>query len=164
MPQIEQLAATYSSQIFWLIVFFGLVFFVVGKGMVPKVMSTVEARDTQIASDLAAAEAARRAADQAEEAWRLQANERRAEAHALIADAKKRAAQSTEARMAESNRHFEGRIATAEKRISDARQAAAGEIETVAVDAARDIAQRVAGVNVDDAAARAAVKGAMAHG
>ncbi|MDZ4275696.1 MAG: ATPase, partial [Erythrobacter sp.] len=41
MPQIAQLADTYASQIFWLLVFFGLTFFVVGRGMVPKVMSTV---------------------------------------------------------------------------------------------------------------------------
>ena len=58
MPQISQLAATYASQIFWMLVFFGIVFFVVGRGMVPKVMATVEARDSQIAADLAAAGAA----------------------------------------------------------------------------------------------------------
>jgi len=164
MPQIEQLASTYASQIFWLAIFFGLVFLVVGKGMVPKVMSTVEARDGQIAADLAAAEAARNEADRAEEAWREQANARRTEAHGLIAEAKKRAAQATEARLAEANRHFEGRLATAEKRIGDASQAAAGEIEAVAADAARDIVQRIAGVGVDDGAARAAVKGALVHG
>ncbi|MBP6111483.1 MAG: ATPase, partial [Sphingobium sp.] len=37
MPQIAQLAATYSSQIFWLLLTFGFVFFVIGLGMVPKV-------------------------------------------------------------------------------------------------------------------------------
>ena len=93
MPQIEQLASTYSSQIFWLVIFFGLVFLVVGRGMVPKVMSTVESRDAQIAADLAAASTARDEADRAEETWREQANQRRAEAHALIAGAKKQAAQ-----------------------------------------------------------------------
>ena len=55
MPQIAQLAETYSSQIFWLLVIFGFVFFVVGKGMVPKVMGTVELRDKQINDDLDAA-------------------------------------------------------------------------------------------------------------
>ena len=63
MPQIEQLAATYASQIFWLLVFFGVVFFVIGRGAVPKVLSTMDGRDKQIADDLAAAEAARAAAE-----------------------------------------------------------------------------------------------------
>ena len=32
MPQIDQLAETFSSQAFWLLVFFGISFFVVGNG------------------------------------------------------------------------------------------------------------------------------------
>ena len=70
MPQIAQLAETFSSQIFWLLIVFGLVFFVIGRGMVPKVLDTVGQRDNQIASDLAAAQAARDAADEQEAAWR----------------------------------------------------------------------------------------------
>ena len=35
MPQIAQLAETWSSQVFWLLVFFGITFFVIGRGMVP---------------------------------------------------------------------------------------------------------------------------------
>ena len=85
MPQIAQLAETYSSQIFWLLVIFGLVFFIVGRGMVPRVMQTVELRDQQIADDLAAAQAARDAADQQEAAWRSRENADRAQAQALVA-------------------------------------------------------------------------------
>ena len=99
MPQIAQIAETYSSQIFWLLVFFGIVFFVVGRGMVPKVMGTVAQRDGQIASDLAAAEAARAQADEEEEAWRKRENENRAAAQALIARAKADAAASSEKKL-----------------------------------------------------------------
>ncbi|MEZ5750264.1 MAG: hypothetical protein R3D83_10495 [Caenibius sp.] len=66
MPQIAQLAETYSSQVFWLLVFFGFVFLVIGQGMVPRVMDTVACSDKQIADDLAAAGAARQQAD----AWK----------------------------------------------------------------------------------------------
>ncbi len=57
MPQIAQLAATYSSQIFWMLLTFGFVFFVIGLGMVPKVQSTVAQRDQKIGDDLEAAKA-----------------------------------------------------------------------------------------------------------
>ena len=163
MPQIAQLATTYSSQIFWLLVCFGLVFFVVGRGMVPKVMATVDARDKQIAADLAAAGGARKAADAEEEAWRVQANKQRAEAHALIAAAKLEAAKATEARLVVANQAIEARVAEAEGRISAARQGAQGEIEAVAAQAAGDIAQRLAGLSIDDVTARAAVKEVL-HG
>ena len=61
MPQIAQLAETWSSQIFWLLVFFGITFFFIGRLMVPRVMETVALRDKQIGDDLAAAQAAPRA-------------------------------------------------------------------------------------------------------
>jgi F-type H+-transporting ATPase subunit b len=163
MPQIAQLSETFASQVFWMLIFFGLIFFVIGRGMVPKVMATVEARDKQIAGDLAAAEAARKAADSQEEAWRVAANQQRAEAQALIAKAKAEAAKTTETRLAGVNAVLDKRMAEAEDRIAGAREGALGEIEAVASEAASDIVARIAGVTVDAAVARAAVKEAL-HG
>ncbi|MCW1384445.1 ATPase [Novosphingobium sp. KCTC 2891] len=164
MPQIEQLATTYASQVFWLLVCFGLVFFVVGLGLLPKVTSTVDLRDRQIADDLAAAEAARAAADAEEEAWRVTANKQRAEAQALIAAAKVGAAKATEASLAVAAAKVDETLAAAEARIGAARQAALGEIESVAVEAAQDIVSRLAGLSVSTEQAQGAVKGALANG
>lgn len=161
MPQIAQLADTYASQIFWMLVFFGLVFFVIGRGMVPKVMATVATRDQQIASDLAAADSARRAADAEEEAWRVQANEQRAQAQALIAAAKADAAKAAEGRLAEAHASIDTRLAAADTRIATARDGALGEIEAVASEAASDIVARLAGIKVDAKTAGAAVKEAL---
>lgn len=161
MPQIAQLAETFASQVFWMLVFFGFVFFVIGRGMVPKVMATVESRDRQVATDLAAAQAARSAADAQEEAWRVQANTQRAEAQALIAKAKGEAAKATEIRLAAAAAKIDAHVHAAETRIAEARQGALGEIEAVAVEAATDIAQRLAGLKVDASAAKSAVKEAL---
>ena len=59
MPQIEQLPFIFFSQLFWLAVVFGIIFFVIGRGMVPKIQGTVELRDAKIAEDLERALAAR---------------------------------------------------------------------------------------------------------
>lgn len=164
MPQIEQLGEFYASQIFWLVVFFGLAFFIVGRGMVPKVMDTVAQRDKQIAADFAAAEQARRDADVQEEAWRARENARRAEAQTLIAEARSKAAVTAEGRLAETQRGLDARLGEAEARIAQSLAAASTEIENVATDAARDVVARVAGITVDDGAARSAVKEKLAHG
>ncbi|MFA7586134.1 MAG: ATPase [Novosphingobium sp.] len=161
MPQIAQLSETFASQVFWMLVFFGFVFFVIGKGMVPKVMSTVESRDRQIAADLAAADAARKAADAEEEAWRVTANKQRAEAQALIASAKAEAAKAAEVRLATADKTIDARLAEAGTRIAQAREAALGELETVASEAASSIVTRLAGITVDAGAANAAVKEAL---
>lgn len=164
MPQIAQLADTYASQIFWLLVFFGFTFFVIGRGMVPRVLATVEARDTQISADLAAAQTARDEADRQEEAWRARENANRASAQAVLAKAKADAAAKTEQRLAKAQTKIDAKLADAETRIAASRDAAMGEIEAVAADAAQDIVQRLAGVKIAKPSAAKAVKEVMAHG
>ncbi|MCL6251816.1 ATPase [Altererythrobacter sp. KTW20L] len=164
MPQIAQLPEIWSSQLFWLLIIFGLVYVVVGKTMLPKVMDTVGQRDSQIASDLAAAQAARDAADEQEAAWRARENANRAAAQGVVAEAKAKAASATETRLKTAQVSIDAMSAEAEARIEVARNEAAVEIETVAAEAAQDITARLAGVKVTKTAAAAAVKKAMAHG
>jgi F-type H+-transporting ATPase subunit b len=67
MPQIDQIADVYASQLFWLVIFFGAIFVIVGLGMLPRIQATIDARDEKIAADLKAADEARTAADALEE-------------------------------------------------------------------------------------------------
>lgn len=164
MPQIAQLGEFYASQIFWLLVFFGITFFVVGRGMVPKVMDTVAQRDKQITDDLTAAELARKQADEEEAAWRARENANRAEAQSVIAQARGKAAAATETRLAAVQAAIDSKLGEAENRIAEARRSASAEIEDVAADAARDIVSRIAGLSLDDAAVRSAVKENLVHG
>lgn len=163
MPQIAQLSETYASQVFWLLIFFGFIFFVIGNGMVPKVMATVAARDKQIADDLAAAEGARRAADDAEATWQAAAARQRAENLAVIAKAKADAAKAAEARLADAGKVIEARLAEADGRIASARSAALAEIEAVAGEAAEAIVSKLTGITVDQGVALTAVKEVL-HG
>lgn len=164
MPQIAQLAATYSSQIFWVLLTFGFVFFVIGLGMVPRIQATVDQRDRQIAGDLAAADAARRAADERDEAYRAKAEANRAEALKLTQAAKAEGAAASEAIVAAGDARNEATIAAAEARIRAATDAALGEIEAVAADAAQEMVARLSGVSVTADEAAYAVKAAMNHG
>lgn len=158
MPQIAQLAATYSSQIFWVLLTFGFVFFVIGLGMVPKVQSTVDARDRKIADDLDAARANSAAADALEADWRAKENEARATAQARLAAAKAEAAKDREAALARADAAIGETLAAAEAQIEAGRAKALGEIEAVAADAAADIVRRLAGADVPQDAALNAVK------
>ena len=164
MPQIAQLPEIWSSQLFWLLVIFGLVYFVIGRGMVPKVMDTVGLRDKQIADDLAAAQAARDSADEQEEAWRKRENANREAAQALVNDAKAKAAKSTETKLAKVQAAIDAQLEEAETSIAASRAEAAAEIEGVAAEAAQDIAKRFANVSVTKTVAKSAVKKAMANG
>lgn len=164
MPQIAQILETWSSQVFWLLVFFGLTYFIIGRFMVPKVMDTVSARDKQIADDLAAAQAAQDAAEEQEEAWRQRENENRAAAQSVIAQAKAEAAAKSEKKITAAQKRLDAKMADAELEISSARASAMKEVEGVAAEATQDIVSRLAGTKVTKAAAKKAVKEAMAHG
>ena len=153
MPQIAQLAETWSSQVFWLLVFFGITFFVIGRGMVPKVMETVAQRDSQIAADLGAAKAARDAADEQEEAWRVRENENRAAAQAIVAKAKDEAAAKSEKKLKAAQTRLDKKLAEAEDRIAEARTAALTEVEAVAALRGEREANRPGG-GVNDGEAR----------
>ncbi|MCB2014185.1 MAG: ATPase [Sphingobium sp.] len=161
MPQIAQLAATYSSQIFWLLLTFGFVFFVIGLGMVPKIQSTVDARDSKIAEDLARAKAAFARADELEEEHRTRENEARAAAQGVVAEAKAKAVKDTEKQVATADKKIAGKIAEAEEAVRAASAAALTEIEGVAAEAAQDMVAKISGGKVTAAAAKKAVKAAL---
>mgnify|MGYP001030769213 CR=1 FL=1 len=164
MPQIAQLAATYSSQIFWVLITFGFVFFVIGLGMVPKVQSTVDARDKRISDDLATAKAAFARADEIEEEYRAKSNASRASAQQIALAAKDAATRDAAARLAAANAKTAEHVASAEARIEAASKAALTQVETIAAEAAQDMVSKLAGAAPSSDAALKAVKGALANG
>lgn len=83
MPQLSQLSQVYLSQFLWLAIALGFIFFVIARGMVPKIQATVEQREAKISSDLEAAQKARAAADETEAQWRARMDSARSEAARL---------------------------------------------------------------------------------
>jgi F-type H+-transporting ATPase subunit b len=164
MPQIAQISEIFASQLFWLVVTFGLLYVVVGRGMLPKIEATVDARDQRIAGDLAAAEAARASAETLETANRERADANRADALKVTQAAKEAAAREAEVKLKAKDAEAAARVSEAEDRIRAASLAAQGEIENVAAEAAQDIVARLTGKTVSRGAAADAVRAALANG
>ena len=164
MPQIAQIDATFASQLFWLIITFGLIFVVIGYGMVPKISGTVEARDKRISDDLEAAEHARVAADATEEAYRLGLEQNRAEALKVTQAAKAASALETERKVKAAEAELGQKLADAETRIQSATQTALADIDKMAAEAAREMVAKLSGTDVTGEQATQAVKAATANG
>lgn len=158
MPQITQLSYVFASQLFWLAVVFGIIFFVIGRGMLPKIQSTIEAREDKIAGDLAEAQAARTAAEETEAAWRERMDAARSEAAKIAQEAKQESAKATEAKVQKAADKIAAKVEAAEGKIRDAVAAARAEIEAVASDATQELVGRLAGIKVDKKDAADAVK------
>jgi len=164
MPQIDQIADVYASQLFWLVIFFGAIFVIVGLGMLPKIQATIDARDEKIAADLKTAEEARTAADALEEVYRTGMDKGRMEAGKLAAEAKSDALRNTEKAIAKADKAIAAKVDKAIAKIADARASARSELEGVAADAAQAMIDRVAGLKIDANTARAAVAKELANG
>lgn len=164
MPQIAQIASTYAGQIFWLLIVFGLIYFGIGRAMLPKIEATVDMRVRKVADDLAAAEAARIAADATEEAWRTKMTKAKADAQAETAAAKTKAALAAEKRVKAADVTAAAKIAEAEASIRTSTEVALSSIEGAAAEAAQDIVAKLSGAKISAAAAMAAVKQAIPHG
>ncbi len=164
MPQIAQIAETYASQIFWLILVFGLIYFGIGRAMLPKVAGVVEARDKKIADDLAEASRARATADEIEADYRAKIDAAHADAQQAAAAAKATATAEAEKRVKAADAELAQKIAEAEAKLASAKADALSGIEAVAAEAALDIVNKVSGTAVSQDAALDAVKVAMAHG
>ena len=163
MPQINQLPDIFFSQLFWLLVVFGIIYFWIGRGMVPKIQSVVEDRDRKIADDLAAAQRARDQAEAAEEAYRERIDASRSEAMKLAQEAKHQAALDTEKKLKAIDAKIGKKVADAEAKIRDAAEAARRELEPVAAEAASQLVSKLTCQTVAAKDAEPAVK-AVLHG
>ena len=158
MPQINQLSDIFVTQLFWLLVVFGTIYFGIARGMVPKIQSTVERREKKIAEDLAAAQQARAAAEETEAQYRERIDASRAEAATLTRDARQAAALETEKKIRSASEKIAKKMAKAEAEIRAAAEAARAEVEAVAVEATQEMVAKLTGLKVERGLAAEAVK------
>lgn len=164
MPQLSQIGEIYASQLFWLAIVFALIYFGIGKAMVPKIESTIEDRNGRIAGDIAAAEAARAAALTSERDYQAGLESARAKATVALGEAKARAIAGTEAKLKASDAALVAKLDAAAGRIDASKIQALAEIEANTVDAVEQIVAKLSGVVVDRATIETQVKAELAHG
>lgn len=164
MPQLSQIGEIYASQLFWLAIVFALIYFGIGKAMVPKIEATIEDRNGRIAGDLAAAEAARATALASERDYQAGLEAARSQAMIAVGEAKALATANTEAHLKTSDAGLAAQLQAATGRIESSKTAALAEIETATTDAVEQIVAKLSGVAVDRATIETRVKAELAHG
>jgi F-type H+-transporting ATPase subunit b len=158
MPQLSQLSQVYLSQFLWLAVALAFIFFVIARGMVPKIQSTVQSREAKIASDLEAARKARDEAEATDEVYRQRIDASRGEAMKLAQAAKQAGAKEAEERTQAIDAKVGEQIAKAEADIRKSLDKAMGEIEGIAVEATQQLVAKLTGKTVPAAEATRAVR------
>ena len=143
MPQLDFANPLMMSKLVWLLIIFGVLYFILKNHALPQVASVLDERAALIAADLNAARDAQAASEAALAEIRASTASARAEAQAAIAAAML-AAQTESARLAaEINLKLSAQVAQAEAAVRAARDQAMGALREVANETAMAMLTRL---------------------
>ncbi len=162
MPQFD-FATVVWPQLAWLAVSFAILYFGIVRLTLPKLTTTMDAREAQVANDLSVAERAKHEADAMAAAYAAGIEAAHVNARAAIAQAKSKASADVESAVAAGASVIAEKAAAAERVLTAARTKALHEIEAVAAEAASDIVERLTGKRPDATLLAAASRTALAR-
>ena len=155
---------TFGSQLFWLVILFGLLYIVMSRVALPKVGAILEARDKKIAGDLAEAARMKEASDAAVAAYEQALAEARQNAHAIAQKARDAAKAEAATDRTRIETELNKKLGASEAEIARVKTEALGSVDAIARDAVEAIVEALVGTKVEKAQVASAVAAAMAEG
>lgn len=159
MPQLD--VSTFAPQIIWLAITFIVLYLLMAKLGLPRIVRALEARRARIEGDLEKAQQMKAEAEAVIAAYERALAEARQQAQQTLKETSERLNAEAAERQRRLAERLAGETAAAERRIAQAKSDALANIREVAVEVARAAAGRLAGGDIDAAAAGAAVDAAM---
>lgn len=144
MPQFD--AATFGTQLFWLLVSFSVLFVAMWRYALPRLSNVLEARKNRIDSDLEKAAALKREAVGVLADYERALAEARDKATAEIKQESNELAAESAKRHEAFQQELQGKTREAEQRIASAKNDALANIKTVAAEVASAAAVKLIGV------------------
>ena len=156
-------ASTFPSQLLWLAITFGTLYYVMSKIALPKVGAIIETRKARIAKDLDDAAAMQQQADAAAAAHEKTLADARLKAQGLAQEARDKLSAEADLKRKALEEELAGKLAVAESQIAATRAQAMSNVEGIARDAAGAIFERILGRPADADAVAAAVASAKSR-
>ena len=155
LPQLD--SSSWPSQLFWLAVTFGLLYWLMSTFFLPRIGATLEERRDRIADDLDRAAESKREAEEAEAAFNRSLAEARAKAQAIGAEARDEVGAEIADMRKEAEESIAQKTAAAEARIAEMKASAAAKVREAAGDTTRAIVEALILETPADAVVSAAV-------
>ena len=152
---------TFASQLLWLAIFFGLLYWMVSKIFAPRLTDVIEGRASRIARDLDDAAAARTQAEAAGVAYEKSLAEARARAQSIAQSKRNEVNAGIETRRQALEADLGGKLAAAESQIAATRDKAMANVHGIAGEAAAAIVERLGGTTPAQSDLDAALTAAM---
>jgi F-type H+-transporting ATPase subunit b len=149
--------STFASQIFWLVITFGLFYLFLNRVVMPRLAGIFDTRSSRITQDLDQAAKLKSEADAAVAAYEQELAEAKANANSIGQQARDTAKADAEAVRKKVEAGLDAKLAEAEGRIASIKATAMKDVGAIAEDTASAIMEQLVGKS-DKAAVAAAVK------
>lgn len=137
LPQMD--ASTFPSQLFWLAITFGLLYWIISSFVLPRIGGAIEERRDRIADDLDQAAEFRQHAEEAETAYNEALTDATTKARAIAADTRETLKGEIAEMSTEADRESADALAKAEERIAAMKADASEKVREAAVELSRAI-------------------------
>ncbi len=154
-------STTYASQLLWLAVTFGVLYYLLARVALPRIAGILEDRRDRVASDLDMAERLRVESEEALADYEKALAQARSKAFGIAEAAREAAKSAADARRAEIEADLDRKLASADARIAEVKSTALSEVGSIAADAAEEIVKALIGVDVSRGEADKAVSESM---
>ena len=148
---------TFPSQLFWLAICFIALYFITARLVQPRVGGIIEARRNRIAGDLAEASRLKQDSEAALAAYEKALADARARAQAIAGETRDRLHADADSSRKVLDEQLNARLTEAERTIEATKRTAMANVRGIAIEAAGEIVNRLAGVKPAEPALAAAV-------
>ena len=156
MPQLNPEFCV--SQIFWLILTFGIMYLVLSKLILPKISNNLETRKSQILENIEAAEKQREDSDAKLKEYDEIISKSKLEANSIFNQAREKALKDIGAKREVLDKQIDNEIAGAEKEIDALRKNAPDKINKIAIETSSELLQKLIGAEVNNSSISAIVE------
>ena len=155
MPQLNP--EFWISQIFWLILTFGIMYFVLSKFILPKISNNLESRKSQILENIEAAEKQREDSETKLKEYDEILLKSKMEAKSLFNQTREKALKDIGSKKEVLDRQIDAEIIKAEKEIKELRVKAPDKINKIAIETSSELLEKLIGSEINSSSISAIV-------
>ena len=156
MPQLNP--EFWFSQIFWLIITFGIMFVLLSKFVLPKISENLESRKAEILENIEAAEKQREESDKKLKEYEKLILESKIEAKNYFNKAREKILKDVDKKRENLEKEINDEISNVEKEILDLKNKSPEKIRKIAVETSSDLIKQLIGVDVNNSSISAIVE------
>ena len=155
MPQLNP--EFWVSQIFWLILTFGILYVVLSKLILPKISNNLESRKSQILENIEAAEKQREDSETKLEEYEKIISKSKLEAKNIFSQSREKVLKDISAKREVLDKQIDEEISKAEQEINNLRESAPDKINMIAIETSSELIQKLIGAEVNNSSISAIV-------